>query len=200
MATQTPELTRLMDNARVHLPGALDAALKLELFNVLDQFLQDTKFWQEDIDYVTRSGRTEYVLVGTEQGVITDLLNNVNANGSPVRASMPTLGTLVLGRDPTPSETLTATVAYTVVDPVGSDDYPQIPDELLYKYGRGITDGVVGAMMLQAAKPYTNQQLAVYHTRKFNGAIAQARADVAHRNVQGGQNWRYPAFAHGSQR
>lgn len=200
MATQTPELTRLMENARIHLPGALDATLKLELFNTLDAFLQGSKFWREEIEYTASPGRTSYELVGTEMGAITDLMSNVNSLGTPVRASMDVLGTLVLVTEPSQSEELTATVAYTVVDPVGSDDYPRIPDELLHKYGAGILAGLVGRMMSQPAKPYTNERLAIFNLRTFTGAVAQARASVKHKNIYGGQSWRFPAFARGNQR
>jgi hypothetical protein len=200
MATQAPELNRLMDNARVHLPGALDAGLKLELFNTLDEFLQGSKFWQEDIEYTARAGRTSYEVIGTEAGAVIELMANVNSSGRDVSASMPALGTLVLRADPMQTDTFTATVAYTVVDPMGTEDYPVIPEGALIKYGDGIKAGLIARMMLQPAKPYTNQQLAVLNMRKFNGTIAQARADVRHRNVYDGQTWRFPSFARGRQR
>ena len=75
-----------------------------------------------------------------------------------------------------------------------------MPDEILHKYGRGITSGLIGRMMAQPAKPYANQQLAVYYTRLFAGAVAQARADVRHKHLYDGQTWRFPSFARGSQR
>ena len=200
MAHQSPELLRLMDNARVHLPGALDSALKLELFNVLDEFCQRSKYWQEEIEITTTADQTEYQIAGVEDGQIIDLLYVVNENGSTVAASMPLLGTVVLRTEPEGGVVLTIGVAYTAVDPVSTDDYPVIPDELLHKYGKGILHGLVGAMMTHPAKPYSNQQLAVFHTRKFAGAVAQARADVRHKNLYDGQTWRFPGFAAGSQR
>lgn len=189
-----------MANARVHLPGALDSMLKLELFNVIDEICKKSKFWQEEIDYTVTTGRTSYELAGVEDGQIIELLKNTNENDNPVAAWMDPIGTVVLRNDPTTGDVYTATVVYTVVDPVGSDDYPIIPDELLHKYGAGILDGVIGAMMAHPAKPYSNQQLAVFHTRKFAGAVAQARADVRHKHLYDGQTWRFPSFARGSQR
>jgi len=200
MATQTPELTRLMSNARVHIPGALDDTLKLELHNTLAEFLLKTKFWREQIEYTVRPGRTAYELAGTESGAIFALVANLNSNGNPVAASMATAGTLDLTNDPGTVEVLTAEVALTVVDPDASDDYPQIPDDLLVMYGEGILAGLVGRMMSQPAKPYTNERMGIFNLRKFNVSVATARAAVAHKNIHGGQAWRFPPFASGHQR
>jgi hypothetical protein len=198
--TESREITRLMDNARLHVPGALDAALKLELFNTFDDFLQRSLFWQESIDYMTSVGRTSYELAGTEDGAIVSLVSNVNGSDTPIRATMDTLGAIELAITPAQVEELTATVAYTVVDPVDVDDYPRIPDLLLSKYGAGILAGLIARMMSQPAKPYTNERLAIFNSRKFNAAVATARAAVAHANLHGGQTWRFPSFGPGSQR
>src|SRR6478736_888743 len=115
--TLTP-IDRLFANSRIHLPGALDSALKLELFNVLDDFLQRSLFWQEDIDYVTVADQDTYTLTVTEGGKIISFLNNVNEAGSGVAATMAALGVVTLVTEPSVSgDTLTATFAKTVVDP-----------------------------------------------------------------------------------
>lgn len=189
-----------MNNARVYLPGVLDTGLELELFNVFDEFLQKSKFWQEDINYTTILNTTSYALTGTQPGAMTDLMTNVNANGAYIAASMGTLATLDLVASPTQVEVLTATVAYTVFDPADVNGYPQIPADMLHKYGVGILAGLIGRMMTQPAKPWTNQQLGIFNIRKFNGTVAQARADVRHENIYDGQTWRYPNFARGRQR
>src|SRR5206468_1790406 len=144
--------------------------------------------WQEEIDYSTRVDRTSYTIAGTEEGAISVLLSNKNSQGGNVSASMPVLGTLELGIAPTTIEVLTATVAYTVAE-VDSDSFPIIPDGLLIKYGRGILAGLIGHMMLQAAKPYTNERMAIVNARKFEAAKAQARADVRNQNLYDGQRW-----------
>jgi len=200
MATQTPELTRLMDNARIHVPGALDDTLKLELFNTLDDFLQRSLFWQEEIDYTVSVGRKDYEIVGTEVGQICSLLSNVNSNGASVAATMPNAGTVLLDLEPSEVEEYTAKVAYTVVDPTETDSYPTIPDGLLVLYGVGILAGLIGRMMMQPAKPYSNERMGILNMRKFNGAIATARAAVQHANLFGGQTWRFPSCAVGTQR
>jgi hypothetical protein len=200
MVALTAELTRLMNNARIQVPGALDAALQLELFNVLDDFLQRSNFWQEDITYTANPTRTSYELSGTEAGVIVSLLGNVNSAAIGVPASMTVPGTLDLVNAPPRIDIYTATVSYTVVDPVDSNIYPQFPDGLLQKYGVGVLHGVVGRMMAQPSKPYTNERMSIFNTRKFDVAVAQARAAVRHKNINGGQAWRFPSFAGGSRR
>lgn len=200
MTVQTAELTRLMSNARIYLPGALDDGLKLELFNVLNDFLQQSKFWREDIDYTANSTRTSYELAGTEEGAITELVANVDSNGNSVPATMDILGTLALKTAPSQTQVYTATVAYTVVDPTDANSYPQFPDGLLQKYGEGILAGLLGKMMSQPAKPWTNERMAIFNLRKFAGAVANARAAVRHKNLYGGQTWHFPKFAGGRQR
>jgi hypothetical protein len=193
-------ITRLFTNARVHLPGVLDAAMKLELYNVLDDFLQRTNFWQEEIDYVTVAGQQEYTLVPTEDGQAIALLNNVNEQGGGVAATMSGLTVVRLATEPSESgQTLTATVSFTVNQTDG-DDIPVYPDDLLEKYGQTILHGLVGNVMAQPAKPYSNQQLSVFNIRKYNGGVANAYAEVKHQNIHGGQRWRFPSFAGGSQR
>ena len=47
----SPDINRLMDNARVKLPGALDAALQMELFLVMKEFFDNTNIWEEEIPF-----------------------------------------------------------------------------------------------------------------------------------------------------
>lgn len=207
--TLTPELTRLMNNVRTYVPGAIDAALKLELFNTLDEFLRATNFWQEDVDFATElntaaAGTTpdnlDYEVIGGEPGYIISLLGVVNSADVPVSATMPTLGTVTVTNSPSTVETLTATVSYTVVDPVDNNDYPQMPEGLLQRWGAGIMYGIIGRMQAQPAKPYTNSQLAIFNLRKFDAEVARARTAVLHANTYGAQSWSFPKFAPGRQR
>ena len=198
--TVTSEMTRLMNNVRLHAPGALDDVFRLELFNALNDFFTDTKVWQEDIDFDTVVDQRDYPIVENESATMITLMGVVNSEDIPVAAAMQTPGSVSLQTLPSDVQTLTATVALTVVDPVDTDEYPYVPEWLLKKYYATIFEGVVGLMMAQPAKPYTNERMAIYHTRKFRSGIAIARAEVRHQNLYGGQTWRFPGFAHGSQR
>ena len=84
------DLTRLMTNCRVHLPGALDTALQLELFNVLDDFFQSTNIWQEDITFQVTAGDTAYLgAPAAISGAINDCVAplGISFNKLPIRIS-----------------------------------------------------------------------------------------------------------------
>jgi hypothetical protein len=188
----TADLNRLMDNLRVRLPGATDEALKLEYFSTMDQFFGATNIWTEDIDFeVTNDNKTYYV---TPSGVanIVRLMGVVNSDGVTIAALMKVPGEITLVDYPNQSDTYTLQLALTVKDPVTRDGYPEYPDWILEKYGVDIIDGVLGRMMSQIAKPYSNERMAIYHMRRFQNTIAIAKVEAQHRNVYRGQSWRFP--------
>lgn len=183
-------LDRIMRGARMRLPGALDDAIKEELFLVLDEFLQRSTIWQEDVTFKVTSADTEYVVVPSA-GTIIRLLQVINSDDTPVRATMQEPFTVVLREEPN-ADTFTAKVALTVVDPTTKDGNPEVPEWILTKYHGAILDGVIGRMMSQPAKPYTTERHAVYHTRRFRNGTASATAEAKRKNVHGGQAWAFP--------
>ena len=194
------DMNRLMDHARIRLPGALDAAIQMELFSALREFFTSSNCWYEDIDFTALPTDVEYFadpdaftydLVPTE-GSITRLMFVRDDEGRRISATMPTPGLLVLGYAPDETKTYTARVALTVVDPVTREGYPQFPDWVLQKYGNEILDGVLGRMMSQIAKPYSNPTMALMHLRKFKQTISKAKVEASVGNVYRGQNWLYP--------
>jgi hypothetical protein len=189
-----PQLDRLMDNARVSLPSVLDAAIKLELFNVLEEFCKQSLVWREDIPVEVTPASKEYDATPS-WGAVTQLISLVNSSGISVGCTMEEPGFILLTNTPSTSEELTATVALTVVDPLKTDGYPEIPDWILTKYYLGLLDGVKGRLMSQPAKPYSNERLGIYHLRRFRDAIANAYADASRKNLHGAQRWRFPRFA-----
>ncbi len=198
------DMNRLIDHARIRLPGALDAAIQMELFAALNEFFQKSNIWFEDIQFPVQSTNDTYLEnpeaftydVIPTQGTITRLVGVVNSQEMPVKASMPTLGQVVLVYSPDMADTYTARVALTVVDPVTRDGYPEFPDWIMTKYGNGILEGVLGRMMSQIAKPYTSPQGAQFHLRNFKQVVSQAKVEAGRQNVYRGQSWRFPqAFA-----
>jgi hypothetical protein len=189
------EIERLVKNVTIHVPGALEAVLKLELFNVLDEFFRDSLIWKEEVDFETEVDETFYYAVNSDPGTIISLVGVANENDAPVAATMQVPGEITLGTAPSVVETLTATVVLTTVDPVDGDGWPQMPEWILSKYRQGIAAGLLGRLMSQPAKPYTNERLSIYHYRRFRGAVALARAEAEHKNLHDGQAWRFPAFA-----
>lgn len=186
------DLNRLMDNLRIRLPGALDTVLKLELFSVLNDFFQGSNCWYEDIDFPVTAGTTEYTIIPYNTAAPVRLLGVVNSAERPQAAVFSLPDALTLIAAPSEADTFTARVALTVSDPVSRDEYPVFPGWVLNKYNNDIQDGVLGRMMSQIAKPYTNERMAIYHMRQFRGAVALAKVEAMHQNVYRGQNWKFP--------
>jgi hypothetical protein len=105
---------------------------------------------------------------------------------------MPTPGEVILKYSPNADDTYTARVAKTVTDPITREGYPQFPDWIMNKYGNDLLEGVLGRMMGQLAKPYSSPQLAVYHLKRFQQSVSQAKVEASHQNVYRGQNWTFP--------
>lgn len=186
------DLNRLMDNLRIRLPGATDTVLQTELFATLDEFLGGSNIWTEDIEFAVTAGETDYTITPSGISTINRLMGVVDQNELPVAVTMAEPGELKLVYEPSVAGTYTAQVALTVADPTTRDGYPVCPDWILGKYANDILDGVLGRMMSQIAKPYTNERMAIYHMRRFAGVVSRAKVEVQHRNVYRGQNWRFP--------
>jgi hypothetical protein len=196
----TVDINRLMDNARIELPGALDNVLKLEFFSIMNDFFQQTSCWTEDISvavqptsssYLENPSAYTYDLV-PEGGSIVRLLYLQNLQSIQQQGDMPTPGKLVLKYAPSTADTYIATVAKTVIDPTTAEGYPVFPDWVLSKYNIEILDGVLGRMMGQIAKPYSSPQMSVLHTRKFQAGVQRAYVETLHGNVYRAQSWRFP--------
>lgn len=199
------DMTRLMDNARIKLPGALDNAIKIELFSTLTEFFQDSNIWTEDIKfdvnpttdtYLENPAAFTYELVVLDDGFVNRLMWVMDDAGRQQTVIMPVPGSVILQYAPTQAATWTARVAKTVVDPVDSEGFPYCPDWVVSKYGSDLLDGVLGRMMGQIAKPYSSPAVASVHLRSFKQAVNKAKAEAMHGNLYRGQAWRFPrAFA-----
>ena len=186
------DLRRIIDNCRVNLPGALDAGIQLALFSTLQDFFDGSNIWTEDIQFDVTPDEQNYSVVPPGVSAITRLIGVWNSDDQYVSASMRTPGDLYLAFQPSQADTFTARVALTITDPTNREGYPEFPDWILKKYGVGLIDGVLGYMMSQPAKPYSNERLGIFHMRRFRSVVARAKVEVAHENVYRGQNWKFP--------
>jgi hypothetical protein len=204
------DIDRLMNNARTRLAGATDPLLQAELFNVMDEFFKTSNVWNEDIDIPIPgydAPNTIYEVTPSGPALINQLLwvDDVNPDeptdrGTPIAAAMSVPGELTLKTQPTRNITYRVTVSLTVEDPVKRDGYVTFPTWVLHKYRDVILDGLLGNMMSQPNKPWTNTQLSVFHMRKFKNKCAAARVEWTRNNTYRQQAWRFPGFARGSQR
>ena len=194
------DFNRLMNNARVKLPGALDAVLKMEFFGVLKYLFSYSNIWTEDIPFdvlptdanrITNPDAFTYYVSPTT-GMVVRLMGVVNGNGAGVRCIMPVPGEIVLLASPNEPTTYYARVALTVLDPVTPEGYPDFPETILMQYSNEILDGLLGRMMSQVAKPYSSKDGAVMHTKLFTAAVARIKAEAMRQGLYGAQAWRYP--------
>lgn len=188
----TDTIDRVMDNLRTRLPGARDATLRLELFNTVVDFFEQTNVWTEELTVTVTAGDLEYELVPTGVCAISRLMEVKDENGYPINASMPEIGTLLLASDPGGTKTYTVKLALTVDDPTDRDGYPQMPEWLWDRYSDAFQEGVLGRMMSHIAKPYSSERMAIYHLRNFSGAITKARSEGVRGNRFRTQSWRFP--------
>lgn len=201
MTFKPVEVTRLMDNCRVNLPGALDGAIQQQIFNVLCEFFDTSNCWTEDITFNVTPANTKGSLTDIAQsaGKIIRLGYVLDENGFQMKMTMPTPGTLMFVDVPSQAATWTAHCSISIVDPVPSSGtqagVPAAPDWVLTKYIDGLVGGVTGNMMMQVGKPYSNTKLAMAHLAKYRRALGEARAEAMSQNLLGGQAWTFPSFA-----
>lgn len=188
-----------MDDARVHLPGALDEAIKHSLFAALDEFFRFSEVWQEEISVAVNTSDTLYDVEPEEvpSAKFVRLIEVKNRDDLTVYAEFREIGVLDFVDRRTVAETMTARFVNTVGDPVtGSTspnpEMPVFPDWILARYREGFLSGTLGKMMLQPAKVYSNQTLATYHLRRFENTKSQGKIDSKTRNISGAQAWRFP--------
>lgn len=191
MSASKHDINQLLNQARVTLTGASEDGLKAALFNVLNTFFSDSNSWLEQISIGILPNTTSYSIT-PDGGQIVRLAGVVDVNGTPQPALMPDFGVVQFAHPYNTAQTFTATVIKTVTLPSDRNGIPVIPDFTLSVYGVQILDGLLGTMMLQPNKSYSNVPTGQYHTRLFQSGVAGARVAALRRNSLGSQAWAYP--------
>lgn len=186
----------LLNRARTRMIGASDAGIKLVLHDVLDQFFNESNSWVEDISLAVAPNVLTYTVVLAEvpSGQVMRLSGVIDNNRVVQPAIMSLDFTTIVLRDPVSSaQTFTASLIKTV-RPEDCDDnlMPVAPDWVFQKYYRTLLAGILGKMMMEDGKPYTNQALGVLQLKDFTAGIAKARVAAAHRNTFGVNAWVFP--------
>lgn len=182
---------RLMNTAKMRLPGAVDDAMRQELFEVFIDFFKDAAVWQERLDIEFAAGSRQAKVLPVAGRILK--LMEVYENDRPVFGyTMPEEG-VIHARFPFDRATvLTGVFMMTVTDPVTRDAFPVVPLDLVGRHHALLLDGLLAKMMSHPSKPYTNVQMAAYHQNRFRGSISRARNEQHTGNVAEGQNWRFP--------
>lgn len=191
MAARTHDIEEFMNQARVNVPGASDADIRGTVYNVFKEFFNDSSCWTYNIDLVAVEDQLDYDLVVPE-GQIIRLAGVVDGDNFPVAALMAEYGTVNLKSALQAEADFTVTVILNTNLPVTKDGFPIVPDWVLPVWSVGILDGLLGAMMLQLGRGYSNKELGAYHRKRFRDAIARATVATLHRNTANAQAWTFP--------
>ncbi len=181
---------KLLGRAAVFLSGASSAQMRVQLFDVLDEFFNNSCCWQEGIDLVVIPETLDYPLTPTS-GRIIRLEQVVDQNNIPQQAVMPEIGTVHFLYPYNQTQTMVANVIKTVTDPFNCSP-PNVPEWLLPAYGLGILYGIVGHMMLHPGMSYSNPQLGNFYLQKFGDSVNQALVATTKMNKSGAQVWTFP--------
>lgn len=188
---------RLMNTVRPRLPGALDDAIRLELFNVCLEFFRLSGAWR-DVVVIEVPARSQQVEIFLSAGRVERLFGVFEVEpdesmGRAIRgATLTEDNALRLPFAPTADGFYGVQVALTVTDPLTRDAYPIVPASIIQRYHEALVDGVLSMMMSQPSKPYSNTQMAMYHKRRFSGGASRARNALHTGNTLGSQNWSFP--------
>jgi hypothetical protein len=186
--------SRLMNNLRVRLPGALDGAIQMEMFNVIDDMCRT-------VDFIFTVSQTNLV-VNTSTYYVTPPVGTVpisfyklaHETYPMTRAFVsPDEGSFTL-LDPVTAEHAATPVAIKMTfapDPAAAPEQ-WVPE---FFWGRGyavILNGVLAAMMASPAKPYSNTQLALFHARKYRHGKSGIKIINTTGNAPEGHSWQFP--------
>ncbi len=219
MTVPKKDLNYLLNQARVKLPGSSDQGIKHELYEVLHEFFDTTNAWKQDVQIQVQPLIQAYnisVLSGQIIRLFTVLDQNLIQQPAVLMApSLPgppggsTSGPTSINLPPNPStmadfmtlslqlqysnpQTFTASLITNVTQPNDNHGIPDMPDWTLAKFGRVILDGLLGKMMGQPSKSYTQDSLSVYHLKRFRDGMAMVRVAMTRSNSVGSQNWAFP--------
>jgi hypothetical protein len=188
---------QLMGQANVSLSGASDVGLKVQLFDTLQRFFDESNCWQEVIKFPVIPDTLDYPLIPMKGGRILRLLGVLDQLNVPQPAIMPEIGIVQFMYPYSNVQDMAAVVIKTVTDPLQCFP-PGVPDWLLPTHYLTLLSGVLGGMMLQPGASYSNPQLANYHTQKFRDGIAHARTAMIRANAVGSTSWCFPRSFHTS--
>jgi hypothetical protein len=205
MAIQERDFEQLAALVDIKLTGVSRAALKIELTDIIKEFLGDTNAWYEWMQLPIVTGVQKYAITPQHGGMIIRLVSLYDANKVIIPAHMaditPPGADIWLVWPQNITQTGTLLVIKNVILPNSRDEIPDAPAWLVPMYGRYLEDGLLGKLMAHPGKSYTNGMQSKYHLARFRDAITIVRTAVARSNILGGQSWRYPSqFRVNSQR
>ena len=207
----------LWERYRGMLPGALDEVLHLVFSEIVRDFFQESTVWRQYVDARMVGDRTRYDLNQyVKDARVQWVLNEVTVDGTqiyprPVNYTTSNPGSVSYYHlDGTSAVVLSPTPSYpkdtkhvlralaVLVPPPGTiqrSTCGAIPGELMMTWYDAFLWGVVGRMMLDVAKPYSNIQQGVFFTKQYKHKRTEARDVAMRRNMNTTAPWVFPQFA-----
>lgn len=186
-----------MDALRVHLPGARDGVLQQETFFTVNELCRTAYIWREAVEIPLSLGSSLYTIPAPGEIVAVLFTEHLTVDLS-ASVTDPIQGLISLGVTPTAADLETPVFISMVLAPKAENPInldALLPAHLWVQWIETIKDGVLGRMMSQPAKPYSNLQMATYHLRRFRNSMATARHLTNTGNVPGAQRWCFPKWA-----
>lgn len=183
----------LVDRCRVELLGASTALILAKMYDVMDEFFNDSSLWQEVLEGNFIGNATRYYLVPQHHpaGVIFRLDGVYDLNGFPVPAAMPEPPFLQLAYPPNqPNPAFVRVIKTCAVPPPG--EAPHVPYWVFAQYTPYLMAGLLSKMQLQPDRPYTDVKTAQVNHYKFREGVMNARVNALRRNGFGKNSWIYP--------
>ena len=188
------------------IPGADWSTVDREIQNALREFCVQSGAWAFQFDPIMiREGRADYYLNPQPGSMIVYIMGyyRTDAQTDGVRFSRlrqhpsspaysPSIGVIRFVPVPDAEDEGDTFEPVVALRPFNSS---VVPDEAVLAWYDVITDGVLGRMMLQLDKPWSDKVTAQYHLRRFRTGMSQAR-DVARRRYSLTESeWVFPPWA-----
>jgi hypothetical protein len=202
------DFEQLMTQAEAKLVGVSTRAMHAEFYDVLTEFFNDSSIWTEHVTFQYQINTIGYPVSVPEGQIIR--LNAVADWGTntppeltapitpglprplPLPALMPQIGLIVLSNIPSNPGFAQAQFTLNCSLPASRDGVPIAPDWVLPIWHVGLLDGLLGKMMNDPNKSYSNATGAAYHLKRFRDAIQRARVSKLRANTLGSGAWRFP--------
>lgn len=202
---------RLIERALVSLPGAALPMVEDELRATLVEFFRKSRAWRQKLENVSSVNGSinlaNHIKGGRVFGVVAPLRHENGLIWPMTRKPFPTytvdlpyryytppssFSTLVLA--PTPTEDLTGLEIEAFLGPL-SNGAGAVPEDLLLNYEDAIVSGVVGRLMLQPRRPYSDTRTGALRVTAFRQGINEARLSANKGRTEAPPEWYYPSWA-----
>jgi hypothetical protein len=191
----TANMTRLLQDLKVDIPGALATTIQTALYRSADEFLDFTNVWTEDQTVNLVVNQRSYVLASPVQGIFCRLLVYFDPQDAERRWAdnvqfFPPTGLLV-ATTPSSAAVRSVMMAKKLVT-VDADGNPDMPDNFVQQYREALYDGTRRYMHSMPNMPWSDRALALFYGQKFIAGKTVARVDAIKANVRGQTNWAFP--------